>query len=410
MKTIVIVDDRADNRAVLIAMLAQRKYRLIEASSGEEALAIIHKEKLDLVITGVLMPKMDGYEFVQQLRQDPKIGQTKVIFYTASCIEEESCTLAKACGVEHIIIKPAEPETVFEIVDAALDTKVRTVPVAASEFAREHLNLVRNKWVEKVEELQKLTVKLEHEITERKSAQEMLERLRRHHELILNSAGEGIHGLDLDGNIIFENQKAAELLGWSADELLGKPAHATMHYTRADGGSYPVESCPIYASMRDGATRRVTSDVFWRKDGTAFRVDYVAAPIKDLLGRITGSIVTFKDITEQFMAEARQKLQGEQYRLLFETNPSPMWVFETEGLRILAVNEAAIAQYGYSRGEFLKLTLKDLRSPEDMEELMQAVSSPRTPAHYSGQFRHKRKDGCVILVEVYSGPVVWDGV
>lgn len=148
MKTIVIVDDRADNRAVLIAMLAHRKYRLIEASSGEEALAIIHKEKPDLVITGVLMPKMDGYEFVQQLRQDPKIGQTKVIFYTASCIEEESRTLAKACGVEHIIIKPAEPETVFKIVEAALGTKVRTVPVAASEFAREHLNLVRNKWVE----------------------------------------------------------------------------------------------------------------------------------------------------------------------------------------------------------------------------------------------------------------------
>lgn len=77
MTTIVIVDDRADNRAALIAMLAHRKYRLIEASNGDEALAIIHKENLELVITGVLMPKMDGYEFVQQLRQDPKIGQTK---------------------------------------------------------------------------------------------------------------------------------------------------------------------------------------------------------------------------------------------------------------------------------------------------------------------------------------------
>ena len=409
MKTIVIVDDRADNRAALIAMLAHRKYRLIEASSGEEALAIIHKEKPDLVITGVLMPKMDGYEFVQQLRQDPKIGRTKVIFYTASCIEEESRTLAKACGVEHIIIKPAEPETVFKIVDAALGTEVRTVPVAASEFAREHLNLVRNKWVEKFEELQKLTVKLEHEITERKSAQEMLERLRRHHELILSSAGEGIHGLDLDGNIIFENQKAAELLGWSADELQGKPAHATMHHTRADGGSYPVESCPIYATMRDGATRRVTSDVFWRKDGTAFRVDYVAAPIKDHLGRISGSIVTFKDITEQFAAEAREKLQTEQYRLLFETNPSPMWVFDTKSLQILAVNEAAIRQYGYAREDFLKLTLKDLRPADDVPDLMKAVTSPQSPAHFSGQFRHVKKDGSLMLLEIYSAPIDWGG-
>jgi PAS domain S-box-containing protein len=410
MNTIVIVDDRADDRAALIAMLAHRKYRLIEASSGAEALAIIHKEKPDLVITGVLMPKMDGYEFVQQLRQDPKIGQTKVVFYTASSIEEESRTLAKACGVEHIIIKPAEPETVFKIVDAALGAEVRTAPVAASEFAREHLNLVRNKWVEKFEELQKLTMKLEHEITERKNAQETLERLRRHHELILSSAGEGIHGLDLDGNIIFENQKAAELLGWSPDELQGKPAHATMHHTRADGGSYPVEACPIYATIRDGATRRVTSDVFWRKDGTGFRVDYVAAPIKDDLGRISGSIVTFKDITEQFAAEGRQKLQTEQYRLLFETNPSPMWVFDTERLQILAVNEAAIEQYGYAREEFLKLTLRDLRPADDLPDLMKAVTSPQSPAHFSGQFRHVKKDGSLMLLEIYSAPVVWGGV
>src|SRR5437588_12209906 len=89
MKTILIVDDRADNRAVLIAMLAHRGYRLLDAESGEQALQITRKEKPDLVIADVLMPKMDGYEFVRRLREDPEIAKTPVIFYTASYIEEE---------------------------------------------------------------------------------------------------------------------------------------------------------------------------------------------------------------------------------------------------------------------------------------------------------------------------------
>jgi PAS domain S-box-containing protein len=250
------------------------------------------------------------------------------------------------------------------------------------------------------------------DITERKGTAETLERLRRQSELILNSAGEGIHGLDLEGKIVFTNPKGAQLLGWNADELLGKTSHALIHHTKNDGSEYPLESCPIYASMLDGGTRRITNDAFWRKDGSSFRVDYVSAPIKDEQGRIAGSIVTFKDITEQVAAESRQKLQAEQYRLLFETNPSPMWVFDTKSLQILAVNQAAIAQYGYSRDEFLKLNLEHLRPPGDVPDLMRgrALSSPQPMSHFGGQFRHQRKDGSLLLVETYSGPVVWDGV
>jgi two-component system, cell cycle sensor histidine kinase and response regulator CckA len=247
------------------------------------------------------------------------------------------------------------------------------------------------------------------DITERKKTVGALERLRRQQELILSSAGEGIHGIDLEGNIVFTNPKGAELLGWKADELLGRPSHATIHHTKKDGSKYPRESCPIYTSKHDGATRRVTNDVFWRKNGSSFRVDYVTAPIKDEQGHITGTIVTFKDITDQVAAEARQSLQAEQYRLLFETNPSPMWVFETQTLRILAVNEAAIAQYGYSRQEFLKLTLKDLRPAENASALEKSLSTAESAAHFSGRFRHVKRDGSSILVEVYSGPIIWEG-
>jgi len=129
--------------------------------------------------------------------------------------------------------------------------------------------------------------------------------LRRQYELLPNSAGEGIYGIDLDGNIIFINSKAAELLKWTVAGLLGKPAHATIHHTKSDGSKYPVEACPAHASLRTGATRRVANDVFWRKDGKPFRVGYVSAPIKGKRGHIVGAVVIFRDITEPKRAEER---------------------------------------------------------------------------------------------------------
>ena len=169
MKTVLIVDNRPDNRSVLIAILAHRGYRLIEAKSGAQSLTMVRKEKPDLFIADVLMSKMDGYEFVRQLRLDSRIAHTAIVFYTASYIEKESWKLAKACGVHHIIVKPAEAAEVFEIVDdvfAMVAGGKTSIPAPA--FAREHLRLVTNKLAEKVYDLEKLNTKLEVEVVERK--------------------------------------------------------------------------------------------------------------------------------------------------------------------------------------------------------------------------------------------------
>jgi PAS domain S-box-containing protein len=246
---------------------------------------------------------------------------------------------------------------------------------------------------------------------ERKQAEEKLGQLSREHELILNCAGDGICGVDLEGNIIFINPKGAELLRWKAGDLLGKSGHATFRPGKSTGGSNPDESSPIQETCRDGGTRKISNDVFYRKDRTSFPVKYVSAPMKDEDGSVVGAIVVFDDISAEVAAEARIKLQAEQYRLLFETNPNPMWVFDNNTLRILAVNQAAIGQYAYSRDEFLKLSITDLRPAEDVGDLLKArsLSSAVPMSHYSGQFRHKKNDGSLIVVEVYSSPLVWDG-
>ncbi|MGP8091165.1 MAG: PAS domain S-box protein [Syntrophobacteraceae bacterium] len=153
--------------------------------------------------------------------------------------------------------------------------------------------------------------RLYQEITERKQAEETLERLRRHNELILNSAGEGILGLDREGRHTFVNPAAARMLGYMADELIGRKGRDLYHHTRENGGLYTQEDCPIFQAFRHGKSCQVAEEVFWRKDGSGFPVRYSSAPIIEE-GEVVGAVVTFRDITEYKRGEReRKKLEGQ---------------------------------------------------------------------------------------------------
>jgi PAS domain S-box-containing protein len=141
-----------------------------------------------------------------------------------------------------------------------------------------------------------------HDITDRKRAEETVDKLRRLNELILNSAGEGIFGLDLQGNTIFSNPAAGDMLGWKLEELVDQSLHDIIHHSRPDGTKYSKKECPICAVFRDGVTRHVSDELFWRKDGTSFPVEYISTPIREH-GEIVGAVVTFKDITERTRLE-----------------------------------------------------------------------------------------------------------
>lgn len=121
-------------------------------------------------------------------------------------------------------------------------------------------------------------------------------------KLILNSAGEGVYGVDVDGRATFANRAAERMLGYEAEELVSKSMHEVLHHSRVDGTPYPRDECPINAAFKDGTVHRVTDEVFWRKDGTSFWVEYVSTPIIER-GQLTGAVVTFADITERKQAE-----------------------------------------------------------------------------------------------------------
>jgi PAS domain S-box-containing protein len=161
MAIILIVDDRPANREYLVTLLGYGGHRLLEAADGAEGLALARAERPDLVIADILMPTMDGYEFVRQLRADPAVAGTPVIFYTAHYLEREARALADACGVSHILSKPAQPETVLRTVDAALGMAPPPAPApAAEDFDREHLRLLTDKLSQKVDELRRANERL----------------------------------------------------------------------------------------------------------------------------------------------------------------------------------------------------------------------------------------------------------
>jgi diguanylate cyclase (GGDEF)-like protein/PAS domain S-box-containing protein len=136
------------------------------------------------------------------------------------------------------------------------------------------------------------------DITEHKRSEEALERLSHQHEMVLKSAGEGIFGLDLDGNVTFVNPAASHMTWWSTQELLGRSMHNLLHHTKPDGTPYPSAECPIYAAFTTGTTHSRDGEVFWRKDDTSFPVEYTSTPIFEN-GEIGGAVVTFRDITER---------------------------------------------------------------------------------------------------------------
>src|ERR1700726_4784389 len=120
MATILVVDDLSANRQVLVTLLRYHGHRMIEAADGRGGLAAAHVEPPDLVITDVLMPVMDGYEFVKQLRLDPATSRIPAVFHTAHYGEREARALALSSGVSYVLTKPTEPEEVLTIVGRAL--------------------------------------------------------------------------------------------------------------------------------------------------------------------------------------------------------------------------------------------------------------------------------------------------
>lgn len=170
MATILVVDDYAENRDVLVELLKYYGHRIVEAKDGLEGLDVVDREKPDLVIADILMPTMNGFEFVSRLRQQYAEHAIPVIFYSATFMDSEMQALARACGVSRLISKPAEPQDVLRTVNDALTSPDALVGAShPTHPAVEVVQILNNKLFEKNQELLSLNESLEARIAERTS-------------------------------------------------------------------------------------------------------------------------------------------------------------------------------------------------------------------------------------------------
>jgi PAS domain S-box-containing protein len=214
-------------------------------------------------------------------------------------------------------------------------------------WVRNNVSLVPN-----TESTPRFLLALSEDITERKEAEKALHLSEERVRLILNSASEGIFGCDSHGTCLFSNPAAAQLLGYDdPQELLGKNMHALEHHTRKDGTAFPIEECPIYVGFRENRGVHIDDDIFWKKDGSSFRVEYWSHPlVRD--SKTVGAVVTFLDITERREAEEALRKSEQRKRTLLEVNNAIINNLTKESL-FASAYEAIRRVVSFDRAAFL---------------------------------------------------------
>ncbi len=174
MARVLVVDDNDAYRKVVATVLGFEGHVILESSDGAEAFELACREIPDLVISDVVMPSMDGYEFVRRLRADPQLARTKVIFHTAHFGDQEAHELARRCQVSHMLAKPCDRADMLRMVCQALGAEVPVAPAPdpPGDFDHDHRRLITNKLAQKIEELQR-------EIEERKLGDTRIRQLNR---------------------------------------------------------------------------------------------------------------------------------------------------------------------------------------------------------------------------------------
>ncbi len=233
------------------------------------------------------------------------------------------------------------------------------------------------------------------DITERKQYEAELFKLTR----AVEQSPVSIVITDLDGKIEYINPKVAEITGYYPHELIGKNPRLF-----SSGEKGPEEYKSMYETIHTGETwrgefhnRKKSGELYWESA--------TISPVVNDSGIMTHYIAVKEDVTDKKRMELELLESEDLYRNVFMGNPVPMWVYDVETLHFIEVNEAAVRDYGYSREEFMHMSIADIRPAEDVPALMQDVAENKKRSQGPEQWRHMTKDGSTLQVEIISHSV-----
>jgi PAS domain S-box-containing protein len=436
MATILIVDDRPTNREFLVTLLGYSGHRLLEASDGAEALGIAKTIEIDLAIADILMPTMDGYEFVRRMRSDPSLAGIPVIFCTAHFHEPQARALANACGVSHLLFKPCEPEAVLRTVDAALGVAPPVGPApSGEEFDREHLRLLTDKLSQKANELrrsnERLTalIELGLQLGSERDPQRLLQSFCQAARATIG-AGWGVVGI-LNGEGLqlrhfytsgLEAETVARMgVTDSRQGVVGTVLRDCRTLRTSNPGTnpaalglpatYPAVSnwlgAPIVSPTKVygwlGLAGKLGAESFSAEDERLAGI--LAAQVGRIYenGSLYADLVHYAAELDLEVAERKRKEEAlraseERFRSAFEDTNVAM-VLTDAGNRVLRVNAAFAHLFGYdSPEEMLGMAMADLTHPDDLaESYAQREQLKEGQNHYFQQEkRYLCRDGHVL--------------
>ncbi|ADQ80304.1 putative PAS/PAC sensor protein [Paludibacter propionicigenes WB4] len=241
------------------------------------------------------------------------------------------------------------------------------------------------------------------DITERKQAEEAIIQAKQSYFDIFNSVSEAIYVIDETGCFIEVNKGAERMYQRSREELIGLTPESV-----SAPGLNNIENVQkiIQRSFETGTPANLD---FWgvRKNGEVFLKEVFVNKGKYFDKEVL--LATARDVTDRKLMENDLRESEEKYRYLFDNNPQPMYICDMETLYFLEVNQSLIDSYGYSREEFLRMKITDIRPPEDIPELLIDVRADEKKHKLAGEWRHIKKDGSIINVDITTVSIISNG-
>ena len=343
MKDVLIVDDNSENLYLLELLLKRTGFRVHLAENGVEALDLLKGQKMDLIISDILMPEMDGFSLCRSVKSDDTLSRIPFVFYTATYTDEKDEAYALKLGAEMFIRKPMDPQRFMDKIKQLTDQlsdhpRVDTRNPLIDEA--ENYKIYSERLIQKLE---KKMQDLETEIQRRKEVEIALRRVRNEWHETFQAIGSPTFLLAPDFSIIHANRYAVEQLQTTEAELIGRKCFEVMHQTDA-----PPPHCPAEKLLESGEKEYVESEMYAL--GGTYLIN--CAPLKNEQGQIEKIIHIAIDITDRKEIENRLKESEARYRRLTDNAKDMIYRMSIPDGRYEFVSSAAVTLFGYSPQEF----------------------------------------------------------
>jgi PAS domain S-box-containing protein len=346
------LEDRPDDSEIVKMILTNAGIRceILRVETRQQFISELENENYDMVLADYSLPSFDGMTALA-LTNEKRPG-IPFILISGTVGEELAVEALKAGGTDYI-----------------LKERLSRLPFAVERALSEAQDR-----------------------TAHKQAQENLIKL----SSAVEQSADSVVITDRNGVFQYVNPAFEKLTGYKKEEVEGKTPRILK------SGEHPeVFYKDLWQTILSGKVFRAQF-TNKKKNGEFYYEELTITPIRDENGTITHFVSTGKDITQNKIAERALVASERRYRLLFERNPLPMWVYDLQTLAFLDVNESAVHHYGYSKEEFLSMTIRDIRPAEDIPALMKNIESTSEIIQESGPWRHRKKNGEIIFVEALS--------